>query len=78
MLTNLRGESDIAETELSRMENIFKKQQEVTAAFGQVSVWKHQSQIMTRGTFIRPCLVLTSLMTICSNNKNLFNLDLYK
>ena len=64
-LINLRGDTNIAMTEVSRIELNFDKQNQVTEAFGRMSFIRRQSEIMRRGTFVRPCLVLTVLMTIC-------------
>ena len=64
-IANLRGDSNVAAIEVSRIENNFMKQKAVTDASSQSSYVQRQFEIMKEGTFLRPCLVLTVLMAIC-------------
>ena len=64
-LKRLRGDTNVAKKELSRIKNNLKKQKEITHASSHESFFRRQYEIMKKGTFFRPCLVLTILMAVC-------------
>ena len=64
-LIDLRGNEIVAVNEMSRIALNNDKQKHVIDAFGEMSFRRRQYEIMKRGTFIRPCLVLTILMAVC-------------
>ena len=62
-LIELRGNTDVAMEELERIEDNLEKQKVAEKVHS--SYARDQLKLVTKGIFIRPCLVVTTLMAIC-------------
>ena len=63
-LTKLRGDKEIATNEIARIEMNIEKQNATNVNNPEYSKMRRQFEIMKRGTFVRPCLVVFVLMAI--------------
>ena len=63
-LITLRGDPDVAKREVSIIKNNLQKQEQSYSTTDQFSYVKSQLKIITRGTFVRPCMVVTILMVV--------------
>ena len=63
-LIRLRGDTEVAKQEILRIETNLDKQKMGKSQNPQSSYIKTQLKVMTKGTFIRPCLVLSTLWAI--------------
>ena len=64
-LMKLRGNTEVAMEEIKRLETNLARQKEIDSTNGGASHAKYQLQKLTKGTFIRPVLVVTILMAVC-------------
>ena len=63
-LTKLRGDKEVAAIEISKIEGNIYKTKDKTMGMNS-SFLKNQLDILRKGTFIRPCLVVSTLMAFC-------------
>ena len=61
----LRGDSEIALKEIKRIENNLEKQREKAITTHSSSFVRKKWEILSKGTFIRPFIVITTLIAIC-------------
>ena len=64
-MIRLRGDTEVATKEISRIDRNLKIQNQVNSTSSETSYVKQQLNIVTKGTFVRPLLVVTILMTVC-------------
>ena len=64
-LRKLRGGTDVAMEEITNIEDNLEKQKLATTDSVQSTYARDQLKLATKGTFIRPCLVVTTLMAVC-------------
>jgi MFS family permease len=64
-LIQLRGDEEVAMKELSRIKDNLEKQKLGTTENIQSTYARDQLKLVTKGTFVRPCLVVTILMAMC-------------
>ena len=64
IMIKLRGDTDIALKEISRIEDNLEKQRRNDFDPNHSSSIKHQLRILTKGTFLRPCMVLVVMFAI--------------
>ena len=64
-LLNLRGDALVAIKEMERIEKNLEHQKQWETYHNQQSFIAKQLEIVAKGTFVRPCFVITMLMSIC-------------
>ena len=64
-MISLRGDVEVANKEIQKIKDNLEKQRESEQHNNNTSKIQAQIQIITKGTFIRPCLVVTILMAVC-------------
>ena len=64
ILISLRGNGDVATKEIARIEQNIQKQNETNSEDRNSPNLKNQFQLITRGTFLRPCFVVAVLMAV--------------
>ena len=64
-LTKLRGNNEVAAIEVSKIEANLFKNKETDLGMKKSSFFKSQLDILLKGTFVRPCLVIVILMSFC-------------
>ena len=63
-IITLRGDPEVANKEISRIKSNQEKQKNIDSSTSQSSYVKSQLKIITKGTFIRPCMVVSILMVV--------------
>jgi len=65
VMIRLRGDTSIAINEISSIQTNLDKQKKINSESEQSSYIKNQIQIISKGTFVRPCSVLVIIFAIC-------------
>ena len=65
VLSSLRGNPIIAATEIERIKQNLIRQTELTSIDNNSSFIKNKLKVILKGTFIRPFIVVTTLLTLC-------------
>ena len=63
-LITLRGDPEVANKEASRIKSNLQKQKQSNSSDNQSSYVKSQLKTITKGTFVRPCMVVSILMVV--------------
>jgi SP family facilitated glucose transporter-like MFS transporter 8 len=63
-LITLRGDPEVANKEASRIKSNLEKQKQSNSSDNQSSYVKSQLKTITKGTFVRPCMVVSILMVV--------------
>ena len=64
-MINLRGDVEVAHKEIQNIRANLEKQRESEQHVNNTSKIQAQIKLITKGTFVRPCLVVTILMSVC-------------
>ena len=65
VMMSLRGDLEIAQKEIERMEENLARQKEITGTNPNSAFIQNKWTILSKGTFIRPLLVVSTLLSIC-------------